>query len=144
MQERLREVDLRAIRQTFTADVEEALRWQETWGRWPIIVQRSPVHPQEACVSDVHAKPERRGRARGLRSPPDAASAAQRAPSCLVRAAGHAFGTSRLYVARPSDTAGESASHCTKGVPRCAQAAHGNDMGRGAHSPIVAMRERCF
>jgi len=41
MQERLREVDLRAIRQTFAADVEEALRWQETWGRWPVIVKPS-------------------------------------------------------------------------------------------------------
>lgn len=39
MQERLRELGLRAIRQTFAGSVEECLEWQKKWNKWPIIIK---------------------------------------------------------------------------------------------------------
>eukprot|EP00397_Hematodinium_sp_SG-2012_P007338 GEMP01007382.1.p1 GENE.GEMP01007382.1~~GEMP01007382.1.p1 ORF type:complete len:473 (+),score=123.93 GEMP01007382.1:42-1460(+) len=39
MQERLREVGLRAVRQIFAATPEECLAWQKQWNKWPIIIK---------------------------------------------------------------------------------------------------------
>jgi len=39
MQERLREMNVRAIRQTFSNDVDEILKWQAQWGRWPVVIK---------------------------------------------------------------------------------------------------------
>jgi biotin carboxylase len=40
MQERLREVGtVRAIKQLYSNDVDEILRWQTQWGKWPVIVK---------------------------------------------------------------------------------------------------------
>jgi len=38
-QERLREAGVRAVAQTYSADVDELLTWQRQWGTWPIIVK---------------------------------------------------------------------------------------------------------
>lgn len=39
MQERLRDVGVRAVHQLQSGDVEEMLAWRERWGRWPVIVK---------------------------------------------------------------------------------------------------------
>jgi biotin carboxylase len=39
MQERLREVGLRAIHQLYSDKVEDILEWQGRWGKWPIIIK---------------------------------------------------------------------------------------------------------
>lgn len=39
MQERIREMGLRAIHQVYSDSVDEILEWQACWGRWPIIVK---------------------------------------------------------------------------------------------------------
>lgn len=39
MQERLREVGVRAVRQMYSNELDELLQWQEEWGQWPIIVK---------------------------------------------------------------------------------------------------------
>merc|ERR1719326_2737352 len=39
MQERLREMGIRAIHQLFSSDIDEILAWQAQWGKWPIIVK---------------------------------------------------------------------------------------------------------
>lgn len=39
MQERVRECGLRAIHQIYSDSVDEILKWQAQWGRWPIIVK---------------------------------------------------------------------------------------------------------
>lgn len=41
MQERLREVGLRAIHQIYSSDVDEILKWQKQWNKWPIIIKPS-------------------------------------------------------------------------------------------------------
>jgi len=41
MQERLREVGIRAVRQLYSSEVDETLAWQQQWGKWPIIVKPS-------------------------------------------------------------------------------------------------------
>jgi len=41
MQEKLREVDIRAVGQLYSNDVEEVLEWQQSWGKWPVIVKPS-------------------------------------------------------------------------------------------------------
>jgi biotin carboxylase len=41
MQERLRELGIRAVHQLYSSDLDEILAWQAQWGKWPIIVKPS-------------------------------------------------------------------------------------------------------
>lgn len=58
MQERLREVGIRAARQLYSSDVDEVLAWPKQWGKWPVIVKPSMSGGTDAvywchCADDV-------------------------------------------------------------------------------------------